>query len=67
MEEKRERWKDWYLGKVDVVEGSPKLARIWSIWHVFQGECEDVLAKERGHTALSEMCGRCTSCGLQEY
>lgn len=47
--------KDWYLGKVGVVEGSQKLPRIWSMWHVFQGEREDVSAKERGRAAFSEV------------
>lgn len=47
-----------------VVEGFQKLPRIWSMWYVFQGGCEDVSTKERGHTAFSEICGHCISCGL---
>lgn len=31
---------------------------------MFQGGCEDVSTKERGHTAFSEICGHCISCGL---
>lgn len=46
------------------MEGSQKLPRIWSMWYVFQGGCEDVSTKERGHTAFSEICGHCISCGL---
>lgn len=56
--------KDWYLGKVGVVEGAQKLPRIWSMWYVFQGGREDVSAKERGHAAFSEICGHCVSYGL---
>lgn len=34
------------------------------MWYVFQGGCEDVLTKERRHTAFSEICGHCIGCGL---
>lgn len=32
---------------------------------MFQGECEDISAKERGHTALSELCGHCVNMGCR--